>query len=389
MTGPSTADEIAARMDGVLRPAADGRSEGFLPATTVQNHAANLARLPDGTLACVWFGGTMEGMADISIYISRLSPGSDRWSQPERLSDDSERSEQNPLIFITPSGDVWLLHTAQTAGDQDSSVVRRRISRDGGRSFGPVDTFCGVPGTFVRQPIVVNREEEWLLPLFRCVRDPGTRWTGGSDFASVLMSADGGRSWSMRDVPDSIGAVHMNIVSLDGDTMVAFYRDRMAEHILRSRSIDGGRSWSAPVPTSLPNNNSSIQATRIRDGRIAMVYNHSSASTSAERRLSLYDEIGGTDGGAAPKAAPAGRRQAVWGVPRAPLCLAFSDDGGESFGDRLDLAVGDGYCLTNNSTEGLNRELSYPTILEAPDGTLDIAFTFHRRAIKHVRLSPP
>jgi predicted neuraminidase len=385
MTVPPTTDEIGARMDGALQPVGPGRSECFLPALTVQNHAANLVRLPDGTLTCVWFGGTMEGMPDISIYISRLAPGSSRWSLPEKLSDDPVRSEQNPLIFVASSGAVWLLHTAQTAGNQDSSVVRRRISLDGGKTFGAVDTLCVVPGTFVRQPIVVNRRGEWLLPLFRCVGVPGERWTGSSDFASVLVSGDEGRSWSMHDVPESTGAVHMNIVPLDGDAMVAFYRHRFAEHVLRSHSSDGGRTWSSPAPTGLPNNNSSIQAARLADGRIAMVYNHASASTSAERRLSLYDEIEGE--GEATPVAPTSRRRAVWGVARAPLSLAFSSDGGETFGDRLDLEIGDGYCLTNNSRDRLNRELSYPSISEAADGTLDIAFTYHRRAIKHVRLA--
>ena len=71
--------------------------------------------------------------------------------------------------------------------------------------------------------------------------------------------------------------MHMNIIDLGGDQMVAFYRHRFAEHILRSRSSDAGRNWSAPEPTNLPNNNSSIQAARLADGRIAVVYNHSSA----------------------------------------------------------------------------------------------------------------
>ncbi|MDO8360089.1 MAG: exo-alpha-sialidase [Devosia sp.] len=374
-------------MDGILRPAGPGRSEAWLPSATVQNHAANLAFLPDGTLTCVWFGGTMEGMGDISVYLSRLAPGAMQWSTAETLSDDPQKSEQNPLIFVAPTGAVWLLYTSQTAGNQDGSIVKRRVSTDGGRSFGPADVLCDVPGIFVRQPIVVNRHGEWLLPLFRCIGVPGRRWTGDVDFASVLLSRDAGRSWTMHDVPDSIGAVHMNIVPLDGDEMVALYRHRFAETVLRSVSYDAGRNWSAAAQTSLPNNNSSIQAVRLRDGRIAIAYNHSNASMSADRRLSLYDEIDG-ESPAAPAPAPAADRQAIWGVPRAPLSLAFSTDGGTTFGARIDLEVGDGYCLTNNSRDGLNREFSYPSIVESANSDLDIAFTYFRRAIKHVRLRP-
>lgn len=371
--------------DGEIRATDPTRREAFLPAATVQCHAANLAYLPDGTLTCVWFGGTMEGMGDISIYMSRLAPGASHWSAAEKLSDDPQRSEQNPLLFVAPDGKVWLLYTSQPAGNQDQSIVKRRISTDGGKTFGPVATLCDTPGTFIRQPIVINRHGEWLLPLFRCIGIPGEKWSGDKDFASVLISRDAGQTWSMLDVPDSIGAVHMNIIDLGNDQMVAFYRHRFAEHILRSRSSDAGRNWSAPEPTNLPNNNSSIQAIKLADGRIAVIYNHSNAETSTDRRLSLYDELEeGEPTVGAP--APADRRKAIWGVPRAPVSLAFSSNQGVTFDERRDIELGDGYCLTNNSRDGLNRELSYPSIVAAPDGSLHIAFTYHRRAIKLLQL---
>ena len=380
--------EVAARMDGKVRAAAPGRWDAFLPSPTVQNHAANLSLLPDGTLACVWFGGTMEGMSDISIYMSLLALGSDTWSAPEKMSDDPKKSEQNPMLFNAPDGKVWLLYTSQTSGHQDGAVVKRRISEDGGKTFGAVTTLCDVPGTFVRQPIIINGRGEWLLPVFRCIGRPGTRWSGDVDTAAVLVSTDAGTSWTMHDVADSIGAVHMNIVPLGGDEMVAFFRNRFSEQVLRCRSHDGGRNWSAPEPTDLPNNNSSVQAVGTVDGRIAIVYNHANASMSDDRRLSLYDEIEGDEPEATVPAAEPEGRKAVWGVPRAPLSLAFSSDGDETFANRLDLETGDGFCLTNNSKDGLNREFSYPSIVAAPDGAIHVAFTYFRRAIKYVRLAP-
>ena len=382
-------EQIPAMMTGDIRRHSlqPGRFDAYLPSPCVQNHAANLAFLPDGTLTCVWFGGTMEGMGDISIYLSRLGPGSTTWSTPERMTDDPEKSEQNPLIFSAPDGKIWLIFTSQTSGNQDGAVIKRRISEDGGATFGPVDTLCDIPGTFVRQPLVVADDGCWLLPVFRCVSEPGQRWSGNVDTAATLVSSNQGVSWVLQDIPDSLGAVHMNIVPLAGREMIAFYRNRFAEQILKSRSIDGGRSWSAPQPTPLPNNNSSIQATALAGGRIAMVYNHANASTSDDRRLSLYDEIeGGEETAVAEETTNA--RKAVWGVPRAPLSLAISSDGGENFASRMDLDSGDGYCLTNNSKDARNREFSYPSIIEGPDGALHIAYTYYRRTIKYVRLEP-
>ncbi len=364
-----------------------GRADAYLHSPCIQNHAANLAFLPNGVLTCVWFGGTMEGMGDISIYMSRLEPGATRWSQPEKMSDDVAKSEQNPLVFNAPGGDVWLLYTSQTSGNQDGSVVKCRISADGGRTFGEVRVLCDIPGTFVRQPIVVNDRGTWLLPIFRCVGLSGERWTGDVDTAAVLISRDQGKSWAMTEVPDSIGAVHMNIVPIGGDKLVAFYRNRFSESVLSSRSTDGGEHWSAPQPIDLPNNNSSIQATKLENGVIAMVYNHCNALMSDARRLSLYDEI---EGDQEVKVAPAEiveRRKAVWGVPRAPLSLAFSSDNGASFPRRVDLDTGDGYCLSNNSKDSVNREFSYPSIVQGPDGFIHVAYTYYRRAIKYVRLS--
>ncbi len=123
---------VTVNRDGVLRPAEqDARlMTAMLPSPCPQNHAANLLPLPDGSLLCVWFGGTQEGVADISVYSSRLAPGADRWSEAVKLSDDPARSEQNPVLFLAPDGVLWLLWTAQLAGNQDTAIVRMRQSRD-------------------------------------------------------------------------------------------------------------------------------------------------------------------------------------------------------------------------------------------------------------------
>lgn len=106
--------------DGVIRQHQQDEhiAWAMLPCACPQNHAANLLPLDDGSLMCVWFGGSREGKADISIWGSRLAPGSDRWSEAVKLCDDPDRSEQNPVLFQAPDNVLWLLWTAQFAGNQ-------------------------------------------------------------------------------------------------------------------------------------------------------------------------------------------------------------------------------------------------------------------------------
>ena len=378
-----TPDEIEARMTGQLAAVGEGRLEAYLPSPMVQNHAAFIELLDDGTLACLWFGGTLEGKSDISIYATTLAVGADRWTPSVQLSNDPERSEQNPVLTRTPQG--WqLFHTAQPSGNQDECLLRARdIRLEGGTLVGSAPRIIDLPlGTFVRGRFVRRADGAWMMPVFRCIPRPGQRWNGSHDTAGVAVSHDDGATWTMTDVPGSIGSVHMTIVPLDGLHMVAFYRRRQSDFVHRSESRDGGATWSAPEPTDVPNNNSSINVIRLADGRLAMVCNPTSAATSSDRRVSLYDEIEAGDdrpdasGGCAP----------IWGVPRAPLTLCISEDGGKTWPQRRIVDDSPGTCLSNNSVDGRNKELSYPYLLEGPDGALHVAYTYFRRAIKYVRL---
>lgn len=376
--------EVIAR-DEVLRsvPGDPGRTEAFLPTSRVQNHAAFLAALPGGDLGCVWFAGTQEGIPDVSILFSRLPGGAERWTEPAQLSDDPTRSEQNPLLFATPDGPLWLLWTAQTSGHQDTAMVRRRVSTDGGRSWGAVETLFPPQkgyGTFIRQPVVVLGNGDWLLPIWRCATPPAGAWTGHLDTSSVMVSSDRGASWAEHEVPDSAGMVHMAVVDLGAEGLLALYRSRWADFIHESRSRDG-RRWTPPRPTALPNNNSSLALARLRSGALVLAYNHASAADATGRRRSLYDDIGG-----ALEVVASGGREAFWGAPRAPMTLALSEDGGRTWPWRRNVAEGDGHCMTNNSRDRLNRELSYPSLLEA-EGAVHLVFTWWRQAIRHVRVT--
>ncbi|WEX11273.1 sialidase family protein [Chelativorans sp. AA-79] len=362
---------IAINPDGIIRrsEADDAREEAFLPTHVAQAHASFLLALGNGDIACTWFAGTEEGKPDVSIYFSRLPAGSRQWTPETKVSDDPERSEQNPVLFETPEGALWLLYTAQEFGNQDTAIVRRRISQDGGRSWGPIETLFDEPGTFIRQPMLVLSSGEWILPIFHCLPVPGETWHGQNDVSAVKISADQGRTWSEYPVPESRGAVHMNIVERRDGTLLALFRSRYADSIMSATSGDKGRTWTTPVPTPLPNNNSSIQCRALADGTLALVFNNVSAT-------------------------PAVRAQAqgrpTWGVPRTPLSIALSSDEGETWPVIRDIEVAPSPPpeLNVDKQDRRMRELSYPTVTGDAQGRINVAFTYFRKAIKFVRFNP-
>ncbi|RDW92708.1 sialidase family protein [Aspergillus mulundensis] len=381
-----TQENLKALLDGQLRET--GRpytyQEAYLRPATVQCHASNLLLLPSGDLLCAWFGGNMEGKPDISIYLARLQSGSTTWSDAVKVTHDNTRSEQNPVLFKHPSGELWLLYTSQDGGNQDSAVVKRNISTDDGRTWSEPSILFNEPGTFIRQPVITLDNGTFVIPTFKCRVEPGAKWIGNDDISSIRTSNDHGQTWREIPVPESTGCVHMEIQRLKSGSYLALYRSRWADFIYSSTSLDG-LSWSAPEPTSLLNPNAGICFDVLPAGRVVVVYNHSSRRNALGRREGLYDEITDGEDSRPNQKARSDGKEAFWGAPRAPLSVAWSDDEGRTWEHRV-LEDGDGYCLTNNSEKKLNRELSYPSMVVGEDGTIHVAFTFWRQTIKYVRI---
>lgn len=359
--------------------------ECYIPALSAQCHASNLLKLANGDILCAWFGGSQEGKPDISIYLSQLPKASTTWSAAKKVTFDDTRSEQNPVLFQAAPGQLWLLYTSQHAGDQDSAIVKKQVSTDDGQSWSAPTVMFSEPGTFIRQPAVILEDGAWVIPTFKCRTEPGARWIGNDDISTVRVSRDRGESWIEKEVQNSFGAVHMEIQQLKDKSYLALYRSRWADNIYLSRS-ENGIDWSQPQPTSLPNPNAGICFDVLQSGRIVVVYNHSSKANAQGRREGLYDDIAEAGDVRKNQVSKHGR-EAFWGAPRAPLCIGWSDDAGETWQYKM-LEDGDGYCMTNNSEQKLNRELSYPSMLVDEAGIVHIAFTFWRQRIKYVQIDP-
>lgn len=339
--------------DGKIQPSSlgEGCLEAYLPNLYATSHAANLLELDNGDILCTWFSGSGEGNPDTNIVMSRLPFGADRWTVPMDLSGDPERSEQNPVLFLAPDGEIWLFHTSNEPHNQKTSRICVRKSRDDGYTWGPPAVLFRKPGIFIRQPCVVLSNGDWLLPAYYCT------WNG--DYSVVKISSDRGKNWKEYPVAGSTDRVQMDVVELGDKALFAIFRSRIADRIYISFSKDGGHTWSVPQKSGLPNNNSSIQMARLANGHIVVAYNDSTLERDQFR-------VREKDGKLSKKPL------------RTPLTLAVSEDGGKTWPHTRNVQMAD--------EEYLISEIgySYPSVMQTQNGRIHAAYSFLRKGIKYV-----
>ena len=355
-----------------------------------QNHAPQLCWIRPDLLACVWMAGGGEGTAGMSVAISLLPSDSGSWSIPQFISQDDQRSEQNPLLFVSDNK-LHLIHSAQRVRDPNDfnwnekgtttfsmqwtaalrlqSLDLKQLDADVSASWGMaawssrqdlLDQPC-----FCRHPPVWSSNDQWLLPVYRSLEAGGSF---GHDHSEVLpLGLDGFVSGPARPVPDSTGRVHGSIVrSQDGHRWLQFFRSRLADRIYRSSSVDDGKIWSSPEPIDLPSNNSSIHAVRLASSRLAIVFNRFCFEPDSEQ--------------------PQAWGEANWPRTRWPLSIALSEDDGDSWPWIRDIDPGFGFCGPRNWT--LNGQLAYPSMVEGLPGELHVTYSWAgREAIRYVCLT--
>lgn len=346
-------------------------SSGSAPASTQRdNHASTLVELQGGDILAAWFAGTKEGAADVAIYAARLHAGT--WSAQTELAHADKVACWNPVLFHTRDGRLWLYYKY---GLKPSSWLgARKWSDDEGRTWSPEESLPdGILGPIKDKPLVLPdgtivsgssiENGKWAVWIERSP-DGGKTWT---KFGPMTLPDDadqpdaGARAASAEadphgsDVnpsPDqlihtklyppsktTVGIIQPAIVSLGAHHLRLYARGHTrAARIAIADSLDDGRTWGTVRLIALPNPNSGIDAVRLRDGRIVLIFNNS------------YNK-------------------------RTPLNLAISRDG-EHFTVFKTLEAGPG-------------QYSYPAIVQAANGDLLMTYSWRRETIRFVRLPVP
>lgn len=231
-------------------------------------HASTVLPLDDGRVVAAWFAGTKESADDVDILTSVRSESG--WSEPVRVSADSNIPHWNPVLFRRADGKImlffkvgkkipmWKTYFSLSDNGVDWSEPAELVPGDISGGRGPVKN----------KPIRL-RSGRVIAPA------SDERNTLRGFYVPMIQPT----LWQSED-----GNVHMLTRTSRG-------------RIYRSDSSDEGETWCRAYRTKMPNNNSGIDLVLAGNGKIYLVCN------------------------------PVKKN---WGG-RSPLDLLVSEDGGETF----------------------------------------------------------
>jgi predicted neuraminidase len=344
----------------IFQPLKSGKA---LAGTRADNHASTVVELKNGDVMAAWFGGTKEGAPDVAIYGARLHNGV--WSVPVELARAEKIACWNPVLFHTKDGRLWLYY--KIGARPSTWVGASKWSEDEGLMWSAEARLPeGILGPIKDKPLVLDDG----------VIVSGSSVENGKWAVWIERSSNNGKTWSRvgpitvpdnADVPDdaakaasaevqapmseteggvhtklyppaktTVGIIQPSVVWLEGHHLRFYARSHTkAARIVVADSMDDGKTWTEARFIDLPNPNSGIDAVRIKDGRIVLIFNNS------------YNR-------------------------RTPLNLAVSADG-EHFQVFKTLEDGPG-------------QYSYPAIVQAANGDLLMTYSWRRQTIKFVRV---
>lgn len=343
-------------------------TEAIFSAEKKHNHASCIAELPDGTLFVTWYRGTGERKADdVEIFAARKAPGAKAWGERFLLADTPGYPDCNPALFVAPDDTLWMWRPVILDHRWEGALLKYSVAkgpdypepgkpvawaREGVHHVTPVgfeeamaEALESLKGVTLRLSESVFEEAEtrskdllyqrlgWM-PRVRAITLPSGRWVLPlycDTFSASIMSYsdDQGATWRTSAPIIGFGAIQPSLVVKKDGTIVAYMRDNGPFKRIRvSESKDNGETWSKVTSSPLPNPGAGIEATVLKSGAWAMIYNDTRSGRNS-------------------------------------LAVSLSDDEGETWPVTR-------HIVTDPSRD---RQFHYPSMMQAKDGTIHATYT--------------
>jgi len=294
-------------------------------------HASTIVETKNGLVAA-WFGGTAERHPDVGIWVSRFE--NKNWTKPVEVANgigfvEKQLPTWNPVLFQPRTGPLLLFYKVGPSPSTWWGMLK--TSDDQGRTWSEARRLPeGILGPIKNKPVQLANGDI-LCP----TSSEKAGWR-----VHFERTPDNGQTWTRTDSLNegrTIGAIQPSVLFLGEDTLLALGRTRQRK-IFQIVSGDSGKTWGKMTLTDLPNPNAGTDAVTLKDGRHALVYNHTSRG-------------------------------------RSPLNLAISSNG-YTWQAALELENEPG------------SEFSYPAVIQTRDGLIHVTYTWKRQKIRHVVIDP-
>jgi len=343
------------------------------------NQASSIVQVGPGDFLVAWFGGADVNAPDVAIWTARFRDG--RW-EPAReavppISRDhtvcgnhfsppvpckGQDSIWNPVLMRVSDEELLLFYKTGPHPSEWTGWMKR--SQDGGQTWThPAMLPPPITGPAKHKPI--------MLPNGVILAGASTESRRGDEKRLrqcwIDYSEDGGRTWQRHGpIPFNGGIAEPSLwigddmrvnmlarpASADADVQgrqagfTQAAKGSGSSYLVHATSDKTGLHWpnAAIAAKSLPPSDAAADVVRLRDSRLLIVHNNSTA----------------------------------WG--RSSLLLSMSTDGGTTWQRVLQLED----ALSTDTA----HEYYHPSIIQAEDDTVHITYTYRRQNIRHVVVDP-
>lgn len=330
----------------------------WLPDIAPSVHASTVIPLKNGDWRAFWFAGSREGAPDVVIASSVFDQQSRTWSKPVAVIDRMQAQQSllryvsklgNPLPVRTTSGTLQLYFVAVSLGGWAGSSISMMESNDEGQTWNQ-------PKRLITSP---------LINISNLVKSPALRLTDGSigipsyhefigKFGELLqINPQTGEVINKRRMSSGRESIQPVIYTSDADNAIAYFRQTRNHgpaQIITSTSNNAGWSWHLGKDLDLPNPNSAIAGLTLINRNRLLVLND---LTQGRHRLTLL----------------------------ASKPLANSTTNEYSNWETIEI-------IENETPNGSSPiEFSYPYIAQAPNGEIQLVYTWNRQKIRSIFLN--
>ena len=327
-------------------------------------HASCIIEAPNGDLRAVWYeNGTPlpppyfskqhDKSDDVRIGGARKAKEAEGWDKPFVMADTFGVSDNNPCMAVDKQNRLWLIYATLLGVPEwgwGSALVRYRISGNfdhpGTPTWEKQDILIPHGLGLVKSPQTGSGRSSslierlgWIPRAHPLVRSDGALVLplANENFgiACMAITKDGGETWTFSQPVPGRGLEQPTLAELADGTIVAFFRNNAFNHrIRRSESKDGGMTWAPLTVTDRPHPGAGIEATMLRNGHMALVYN----DTEKERDK---------------------------------LAISISTDNGTT------------WQWTRHIENTPKGRFDYPSLIQSRDGSIHVSYSYNTKTIKH------